>query len=83
MYVCPVRFCSSCRVILLSEYTRAVLFCSFSCCMYSKAFKIAICSAWLLVRRTFSLYLSVVFRFPPVKMAIPEPTPASLLLPSV
>ena len=82
MYVVS-SFLGSFRVILLSEYTRTVLFSSFSFCMYSKAFKIAKCSAWLLVRRTLFCISVLFFRFPPVKTANREPNPTSLLRPSV
>ena len=54
----------------------------FMYCIYSNAFRIASCLAWLLEHRPFNLYFNVAVRLPPEKIAIPNPTPMLLSLPS-
>ena len=51
--------------------------------MYSNAFIIANCSAWLLEQRSFNLYFKHVVRLLSENITIPDPTPMSFLLPSV
>ena len=75
--VCRFWFCTNCNVILLSVNIITVFSSSFKRCMHSNAFKIAICSAWLLVHRSCNLYFNVVFSLLPKKIAIPAPTPTS------
>ena len=81
--VCVFWFYSILSVVWLSVHTRTVLSPVFEYCICSSAFRIAICSAWLLVQWLCSLYFNVVVRLFSEKTAIPDPTPASLLLPPV
>ena len=52
-------------------------------CKFSSAFIIASCSACLFEYRPFNLYFFVSINLLSLKIAIPDPTPCSLLLPSV
>jgi hypothetical protein len=81
--VCFFWFCSSWSVIQLSVYTRTIFSPDFEFCIYSSAFRIAKCSAWLLEQRLCSLYFNVAVMLFSEKIAIPDPTLMSLLLPSV
>jgi len=67
----------------LSLYTRADFPPASEYCIYSNAFRIAICSAWLLEQRPFSLNFNVAVRLFSEKIAIRDPPPTSPLLPSV
>ena len=81
--VCFFWFCSNWSVIQLSVCTSTDFSPDSVYCIYSNAFRIAICSAWLLVHRPFSLYFNVAVRLLSKKIVIPAPTPRSFLLPSV
>jgi hypothetical protein len=73
-------------VILLSVYTVAVrgLFSGiFRAATASRAFIMAICSAWLFEHLLSNLDLIGVAILVPMNIDVPEPTPSSLLHPSV
>jgi hypothetical protein len=57
-YVWFLRFLSDSNVILLSVDTNIVLLLGSKCFMFSSAFSIASCSAWLFEHRPFNLYFS-------------------------
>jgi hypothetical protein len=69
------------NVVWLSVFVVTLLsvVCIFS--MFSRAVKIANCSAWLLVHFLFSLHCIVLMFSPDLYIAIPEPTPLCDLLP--
>jgi len=79
-------FFSKSKVILLSVYiaTRLSLPCpSWSSSNFSKTFKIAICSAWLLEQCPCSLNFSWCTNFPLTNIIPAAPTLSQILLPSV
>ena len=79
-YVWFFRFLSDSNVIRLSVDTNTVLSLVSKCCIRSSAFRIASCSAWLFEQRPFNLYFFFVsITLLSVNMAIPDPTPCSLL----
>ena len=81
--VCFFLFCSNWRFIWLSVCIRTILTPVSILCMCSNAFSIAICSDWLFVHLSLNLYFKVDVKLLSWYIAIPAPTPASLLLPSV
>jgi hypothetical protein len=67
--VCVVfRFLSDSSVIRLSVYTKIVLSLVSKYCIFSSAFSIASCSAWLFEHRSSNLY----FFLSPVAQRIPD-----------
>ena len=71
-------FSSDSNVILLSVDISTLLSLVFKNFKFSSALSIDSCSAWLFEHLPFNLYF-----FVSVNIAIPDPTPCSLLLPSV
>jgi len=82
-YVCIFVFRSLSNVILLSVYI--VIFLSVLCVvsMHCSAVSIANCSAWLFVHFLFNRRCMLLIYCPDSKIAMPEPTLSSVLLPSV
>ena len=82
-YVWFFRFFSDSNAILLSINISAVLSLVSKNCKFSSAFSIASCSAWLFEHRPFHLYFFVSINMLFMNIAFSDPTPCSLLLPSV
>jgi len=77
------RVLSYSNVIRLSVNICTVLSLVSMFCMFSKAFSIASCSAWLFEQRPSNLYFFLYVILSSLNITIPDPTPCSLLLPSV
>ena len=77
------RFLSDSNVILLPVDISTLLSLVSENFKFSSAFSIASCSAWLFEHRPFNLYFFVSINLLSLNMAILDPTPCSLLLPSV
>jgi hypothetical protein len=76
-------FLSDSNVIWLSVDTKTVLSLVSRCCKFCSASRFASCSAWLFEHRLSNLDFFLSAMVPSINMAIPSPTPCSLLLPSV
>ena len=74
------QFLSNSSVILLSVDISAILSFISKNCKFSSAFSIANCSAWLFEQRPFNLYFFMSINLLFVNVAMPDPTPCSLLL---
>jgi hypothetical protein len=82
-YVWFSQFSSDSNIILLSVDTKTVLLLVSKCCIFSSAFSIASCSAWLFKHHLSNLYFFLSVMLLSVNMAIIDPPPCSFLLPSV
>jgi len=77
------RFFSDSNAIRLSVNICTVLSSLSKYCMFSLAFNVASSSAWLFEHRPSNLYLYVSVILSSLNITIPDPTPRSLLMPSV